>query len=268
MEKIIRNYHTHTSRCGHAERVSDEEYVLEAIKEGFKVLGFADHAPFPNIVHSIMRMNFEVLPDYIYSINHLKEKYKDKIDIKLGLEIEYYEEKDQYYFDLLNKYKLDYLILGQHVAYKPNGKKQFYYDHQHDNDIEGFKKYKDALIKGIDSGYFAYVCHPDLFLSCASIFDEEIRKISEEICIAAKNKNIPLEININGLIKFHNKSLEKDVIGYPSVEFFKIAKQIGNKFIFGIDAHSPSKIKDIPYSLIEEFLKDTDITNSDIIDCF
>ena len=36
------NYHTHTFRCGHAYG-TDEEFVLEAINQGFRFIGFADH---------------------------------------------------------------------------------------------------------------------------------------------------------------------------------------------------------------------------------
>ena len=45
-EKRIANYHTHTSRCGHAGG-TDEEYVLAAIEAGWQVLGFSDHMPWP-----------------------------------------------------------------------------------------------------------------------------------------------------------------------------------------------------------------------------
>ena len=40
------HYHTHTKRCGHAQG-EDEEYVLSAIKHGFKFLGFSDHVMLP-----------------------------------------------------------------------------------------------------------------------------------------------------------------------------------------------------------------------------
>jgi tRNA U38,U39,U40 pseudouridine synthase TruA len=43
---MIANYHTHTMRCKHAVG-TDEEYVLEAIKHGYKVLAFTDHSPWP-----------------------------------------------------------------------------------------------------------------------------------------------------------------------------------------------------------------------------
>lgn len=39
------NYHSHTKRCGHAEG-EDEAYVQEAIKNGYRYMGFSDHAPY------------------------------------------------------------------------------------------------------------------------------------------------------------------------------------------------------------------------------
>ena len=40
------NYHTHTYRCGHADiDMTDEEYILEYIKMGFKKVAFTDHCP-------------------------------------------------------------------------------------------------------------------------------------------------------------------------------------------------------------------------------
>ncbi len=37
----MKNYHTHTKRCGHAKG-TDEEYVIAAIEGGFDELGFSD----------------------------------------------------------------------------------------------------------------------------------------------------------------------------------------------------------------------------------
>ena len=42
------NYHTHTFRCGHAYG-TDEEFVLEAINQGFRFIGFADHGIYLSI---------------------------------------------------------------------------------------------------------------------------------------------------------------------------------------------------------------------------
>ena len=43
---MLANYHTHTVRCKHAVG-SEREYIEAAIANGFKILGFSDHTPWP-----------------------------------------------------------------------------------------------------------------------------------------------------------------------------------------------------------------------------
>ncbi|MBR3717558.1 MAG: histidinol phosphatase, partial [Bacteroidaceae bacterium] len=65
------NYHTHTSRCHHAEG-TDEDYIKSAILGGFDILGFSDHAPWPYTTGFVSetRMLLSELPDYV---NHILE---------------------------------------------------------------------------------------------------------------------------------------------------------------------------------------------------
>lgn len=68
------NFHSHTVRCQHA--VGEErEYVEEAIKEGFEVIGFSDHSPylFKNGYVSRIRMTMSQLEDYVKTIETLKK---------------------------------------------------------------------------------------------------------------------------------------------------------------------------------------------------
>ena len=85
------NYHTHTTRCMHAVG-DDEDYVRSAIKGGFQELGFSDHGPWKYHTDFVsdIRMLPEDLPEYIESIRALKEKYRNQISIKIGLEYEYF----------------------------------------------------------------------------------------------------------------------------------------------------------------------------------
>lgn len=264
MEKLYSNYHTHTFRCGHALENKDEEYVLKAIELGYKNLGFSDHGPFKNIIDPRMRMDFENgFKDYLNSILTLKEKYKDKINIHLGLEIEYIKEKDSFYKELFNNYEIEYLIIGQHMKYDEDGKKLLYF--KKDDRINDFINYKNDLIDGINSGYFTYVAHPDLFFNHISKITPEIDKIIEEICLATLKKDIPLEININGETNNKFNAIKKGNLHYPSSYFFKKANQIGNKFIFGVDAHAPSDFDKIDYDYFTLFLKETGIDENKII---
>lgn len=89
---MLTNYHTHTTRCGHAEG-TEEEYILTALRCGFKVLGFSDHTPWayatPGFVSRI-RMLPSQLDDYVLTLRGLREKYADKLHIRIGLEAEYF----------------------------------------------------------------------------------------------------------------------------------------------------------------------------------
>ena len=107
---IRTNYHTHTSRCGHAIG-TDEDYVTAAIANGLTVLGFSDHAAYPE-PHPSERMDIAQVPEYMQSIRSLQEKYKDRIRLFLGMEVEYYPDQ----WKTLSEFRreMDYCILGQH----------------------------------------------------------------------------------------------------------------------------------------------------------
>ena len=89
---MLTNYHTHTTRCGHAEG-TEEEYILTALRCGFKVLGFSDHTPWayatPGFVSRIRMLPFQ-LDDYVLTLRRLRENYADKLHIRIGLEAEYF----------------------------------------------------------------------------------------------------------------------------------------------------------------------------------
>lgn len=84
-------FHVHTFRCGHAEMVSDEEYIKKAIGLRATDICFTDHAPFPGNPFG-GRMKYEELPEYISTLKNLKEQYQRKIKIHIGLEIEYFPD--------------------------------------------------------------------------------------------------------------------------------------------------------------------------------
>ncbi|MDE6281143.1 MAG: PHP domain-containing protein, partial [Oscillospiraceae bacterium] len=65
------NYHTHTERCRHAQG-TERDYVQEALTAGVSILGFSDHAPFPD--HDFgLRMLYEELPAYIAAVDQLTQ---------------------------------------------------------------------------------------------------------------------------------------------------------------------------------------------------
>ena len=68
---MLTNFHTHTKRCLHAYG-TEEDYIKAALSEGLSVLGFSDHAPFPDYDFG-MRMPYSELDEYISELDRLKE---------------------------------------------------------------------------------------------------------------------------------------------------------------------------------------------------
>lgn len=230
------NYHTHTELCNHAKG-NNEDFVLAAIEAGFNEIGFADHSPWPfeNFV-SGMRMTADELPLYCKSIKALKEKYKDKINIKLGLECEYFPKYTTWLKEKIDEYGIDYLILGHHFSIDEPGS-------IYNGNIETPEElyfFRDEIIKAIDADMFSYIAHPDIFMRGYPLFDEHCEKISRDIIEKAKDKNIPLEYNLLGF----SHSIADGKQGYPYPDFWKLVAEIKPPVTMGIDAHYPDAYLD------------------------
>ncbi len=241
------NFHTHTYYCSHAEK-GIEEYIKRAIFGGIKILGFSEHFPleFSDGTQSFYRLQVEKINEYFCEIRELKEKYKDKIKILIGFEMEYYENL----FDQMKKnaisYGADYLILGQHYIIPENIKGSPYMGAKSD-DENNLKAYVKSVVKAIKTGAYTYIAHPDIinFTGDNKIFSEEYRKI----CIASREHNIPLEINFLGI---------RDKRHYPKRSLLKVAGEEKAPITFGIDAHTietayDEKSLEVAESMVKEY---------------
>ncbi|MEG1474571.1 MAG: histidinol-phosphatase [Longicatena sp.] len=227
------NYHMHTKRCMHASK-SDEEYVISAIKNGYTEIGFSDHTPWKynsNYVAN-MRMPLSQFDEYYASISKLKEKYKDQINIKIGLECEYFPAYMPWLKQFLIEKEVDYIIFGNHY-YKSDENRVYFGTACESEDM--MVAYVDEAIAGMQTGLYSYLCHPDLFMRGRRVFDDVAKRESIRLCESAKQYAIPLEYNLAGAQ--YNDVM--DTMQYPHTEFWKIAATIGNEAIIGVDAHEP-----------------------------
>ena len=233
---IAANYHTHTSRCGHAVG-TDEEYVLAAIEAGYKILGFSDHAPYRHYPNKFVHMNWGQLDDYIESVSALKEKYKDQIEIHLGLESEYYTKtlEEKKYL----RSRVEYLILGQHFA-KPSGMGTYFAR----NSDKQIRQYGDMVVEGLDTGMFMYLAHPDVYMFKQTEFTDACAETAHRIAAKAAETNTPLEINVHRVSSGKNPFGNQMEYYYPHKDFWRIAAQYPVKVLIGIDAHDPKQLLD------------------------
>lgn len=221
-------FHIHTYRCGHAERVSDDEYVKAAIQYGANSIWFSDHAPFPGDPFC-GRMKYDELDEYFCSILELQHKYRNVIDVKIGLEIEYFPSFDRegYYQKLKASQRLDFLLLGQHMAEDPLCETGYSFAWDKDRlKHEEYIALGTAIVQGIESGYFDAVAHPDRIFRRCRVWTKRMEQIGATIMRAAKNHEIPLEINMHSVNMKHHY--------WP--EFWQL--EHANNKIIGLDVHS------------------------------
>lgn len=180
---MLTNYHTHTTRCGHAEG-TEEEYILTALRCGYKVLGFSDHTPWayatPGFVSHI-RMLPAQLDDYVLTLRSLREKYADQLHLHIGLEAEYFPAYLGWLKEETERLGIEYLILGCH------------YDTTDEQDAKARRfggsaspahgrRYAEQVERALETGLYRYLAHPDLFLNRMTAFDAEAEKACREVC--------------------------------------------------------------------------------------
>lgn len=222
---MIANYHNHTYRCHHATG-TERGYIERAMSGGIKYMGFSDHIPFvfpdgkENDAHVSMADRFA----YVECLTKLKEEYKDRIDIKIGYEMEYAPLLFEGMLDVAYETGVEYLILGQHfinntyvaenVVFEPN------------DSVERLDIYVDQVSEGMRTGVFSYVAHPDAmnFSGDEDVYLEKMKKI----CETSLETGVPLELNLLGIRAGRN---------YPTRSFWRMVGEMGCEVVYGFDAH-------------------------------
>ncbi|MBN1214047.1 MAG: histidinol-phosphatase HisJ [Candidatus Lokiarchaeota archaeon] len=256
------DWHTHNSMCGHAEGII-EDYIQYAIKMGIETLGISDHFPyefysnFEKIPYQGYAMTMVQVEKYLETIDDLKMKYRDKINIRTAFEIDYIQNQ----YIKLNKHiekfknKLDYLLGSIHILPSMKGlwtiddpllKEEYKISYNSIDEV--YEQYYKTQIEMISNLEFNYniVSHLDLvkkfnyFPENPKIIMEKVIQVLENI----KNRNLTIEINTGG---FRKEVKEQ----YPSFEIIDKIYELDIPILLGSDAHKPDEIA----HMFEEILK-------------
>jgi histidinol-phosphatase (PHP family) len=231
----LADYHIHTELCGHAEGSTDD-YIHEAIKKNLKEIGFSDHAPIPEDLRKGITMSPAETEQYIKLIQEKRQQYKDRIEIKIGFEIDFplMDSLDRKY---LNDPRLDYLIgschfLGDWAFDSPKGIDEF-----KNRDInEIYNQYYDILLNLIQSGLFNIIGHFDLMKKFGHRPSVDLTKTIEKLAAAAAGiTDIAVEINTAGIRKPVGEM-------YPSDEIIDIFFRMNTPVTLGSDSHKPEEV--------------------------
>ena len=113
----LTNYHSHSLYCD--GRAGMEDFVRFALSEGFTSYGFSSHAPLP--FSTAWTMEWDIMDDYLSEFHRLKEKYAGRIELYIGLEIDYLNEASNPSIARFRELPLDYRIGSVHLLYTDQG---------------------------------------------------------------------------------------------------------------------------------------------------
>ena len=114
----LTNYHSHCLYCD--GRANMDDFIRFAISEGFTSYGISSHAPLS--FSTAWTMEWDRMEDYLSEFSRLKKKYAGKIELAIGLEIDYLNEENNPSLPCFQKLPLDYRIGSVHMLYSPEGK--------------------------------------------------------------------------------------------------------------------------------------------------
>lgn len=225
--------HNHTILCKHAQG-SVDEYILKAIELGIDVYGFSCHSPMD--FDPDYRMSFQDFPKYLEMINQAKKTYADRIEILLGLEVDFIHHKENLLKQEILKQDLDYLIGSVHFLDDWGfDNPEFIREYAQKNMQECWNNYLVSIEKMAQTGFFQIVGHFDLLKIFNHQPPKEIFKQIKQTLEALKDNHMVIEINSAGL----RKPIKEQ---YPSAEILKLVQKMDIPITFSSDAHSVSQV--------------------------
>ena len=246
-ETDLYNLHTHTQYCdGHA---TIEEFVTEALAQGFTHLGFTPHSPIS--VDSPCNMNRDQVQEYFDEVERLRRAYGDSIHIYNAMEIDYVSVGDGPASDYFKSLPLDYRIGSVHfipaidnpsemvdIDGKFQAFKQRMTKHFADNIEYVVRTFFAQMMAMVDEGGFDIVGHMDKIGFNASEYcmdiDEEswYDKLVIDLFENIMDHHLTIEINTKAWLQ-HNRF-------YPNLKYFGMLKRFNAPVIVNSDAHYPT----------------------------
>lgn len=243
----LTNYHSHCLYCD--GRASMDDFIRFAISEGFTSYGISSHAPLP--FATAWTMERDCMDDYLAEFHRLKERYADKIELVIGLEIDYLNEESQPAAPFFQELPLDYRIGSVHMLYDPVGTivdidtpADVYRDlvNTHfEGDLDSvIRLYYSRLRRMVERGGFDIVGHADKMHYNASCYRPSLL---EESWYDLLVSDYFAEIARRGyILEINTKAYHTLGTFYPNERYFPLFKELGMRVQVNSDAHYPERI--------------------------
>ena len=243
----LTNYHSHCSFCD--GRAPFEEFVKEAITQGFYSYGVSSHAPLP--FPTQWTMEWEQMEAYLDEFKNLRSKYADEIELYVGLEIDYLNEESNPSVARFTELPLDYRIGSVHLLYDAAGEvvdidcspavfKERVDRHFNGDVLRVVRMYFDRLFRMVELGGFDILGHADKMHYNASCYHPGL--LDEPWYEALMKDYFSLVASRGYLVEINTKAFDSLGTFYPNSRYWELMKEYQIKVLVNSDAHYPERI--------------------------
>jgi len=215
------------------------DYVRAAIAKGLDEMGFSDHFIMvylpPSLAQDDYCMKAEELPLYIKKVKELQEAHTD-IEIKLGIEVDFYEGKVSEIETLLKPFQFDYIYGSTHVVRDiiiDDDRFRATWDAYSVDEV--YEIYFRNLKKAVESRLFDIMAHLDLPKKYGDRPTKPMDMLIDDVIDALVQNDVCVELNTSGL----RKPVKEQ---YPSFQILQALFENDIPITIGSDSHRPDEV--------------------------
>ena len=241
MMSVTADYHMHTSFSTDG-KASPEEMIQGAVKKGLKTICITDHYDMDFPYYEKLGKNaftFDI-DKYFCTLRDLKEKYKDKIEVNIGVEAGLQPHLGEFYKNMAEKYPFDFVIGSVHLVGGQDPYIGNMFDTKSDEEVyrQTFEETVEC-VKSVDDidvlGHIDYIVRYGKTKNQFYSYDK-YKDVIDEILKTVIEKGKGIEMNMAGF---------KYKLGHchPNPDIIKRYNELGGEIItVGSDGHAPDQI--------------------------
>lgn len=243
----LTNYHSHCLYCdGRADMAT---FARFAASKGFTAYGYSSHAPLP--FPTAWTMEWDRMDDYLSEFSRLKRQYDGRLELYVGLEIDYLNEESHPAAACFQRLPLDYRIGSVHLLQNEQGEvvdadlspdrfAQMVRTHFHGDIEAAVRQYFARSNRMLQLGGFDILGHADKVHYNAACYRPGVT--AEHWYSQLVHDHLADAVSRGYLIEINTKAFCETGVFYPDVSLFSFLHALGARVVVNSDAHYPERI--------------------------
>lgn len=257
---MIIDSHVHT----HYSHGDSEVYrmVMEAIKRQIQNLGFSEHFHYDYMTDlgrptvggkPVDGTLFDDFKLYYRAVEQAKLDFADKIDIRVGVEVDFVESKADdikatlvvkpFLHDYKEKnpdrqFEFDFIMGATHFIGQPL---KYFSDYKSQGDDWLIDEYFKSVEDCVKSGLFDIIAHPEMIKYFVDKDFEDYRPRVVTLVNLMVQYGVAIDVNTDYLKNPVTKLVEPERLN-PGIEMLKLCHEKNVPLVLGSDAHAPGKL--------------------------